>query len=189
MPDQLIRCFIAIRLPEDILNTISDYLNDLRKLTSNVRWVRPESIHLTLKFLGEVEPRSVERVKDQLSSISGLFSPFDLCFSGSGCFPGKKRPRVFWLGMEESTENTIFEIYQWIENRLQPLGFEKEKRRYSPHLTLGRVKRPENFSKLFAYLNENPISRLVLGVKEIYFMQSLLKPSGAEYRVIDSYIL
>jgi 2'-5' RNA ligase len=191
MSDKYIRCFIAIHLPHDILIRISNYIKDLKKQSDDVRWVRADNIHLTLKFLGEIDSTKVKLVKECLYLLSDEFSSFSLSISGSGCFPGKKHPRVFWLGMEQGKENPLFGVHNWIEKQLSDLDFEKEKRRFSPHLTLGRfrARQPANFSDLFTFLENNPFNPVNFEVKEIFFMQSILEPTGAEYKTIEKYPL
>jgi 2'-5' RNA ligase len=191
MSDQQIRCFIAIHLSQEAQAQISNYIEDLKKYSDDVRWVRAENIHLTLKFLGGIESSRVDRVKECLYPISSEFSSFSLSISGSGCFPGKKRPRVFWLGMKQDKENPLFSVHKRIENQLLKLDFEKEKRRFSAHLTLGRVRarQPVDFSELFTFLENNPFTPVKFPVQKIYFIQSYLKQTGAEYRVIETYPL
>jgi 2'-5' RNA ligase len=191
MSNDSIRSFIAIHLPPIVKNKISTYIENLKKISDDVRWIKAENIHLTLKFLGEIEAKRVDLVKKNLYSLSDQFSPFYLKISDSGCFPGKKRPRVFWLGMEQGKENPLFSIHRWIEEQLLKLAFEKEKRRFSPHLTLGRVrtKQPVDFADLFIFLEQNPFIPVEFQVDEIFLMQSFLKPTGAEYRNIENYPL
>ena len=191
MSAEKIRCFIAIHLTSEVQKLIADYILKLKNYSGDVRWVRADNIHLTLKFLGEISSSKVEEVKQSLYPLSGQFSPFNLTISGSGCFPGKKRPRVFWLGMEQGKENPLIAIHQWLENQLQKLNFEKEERRFSPHLTLGRVKarQPVDFSELFTFLERDPFVPILFPVQYIYFMQSNLKSGGVEYHIIERYPL
>ena len=191
MSAQEIRCFIAIKLPTEVRNRISEYIVKLNGYTGDVRWVRAENIHLTLKFLGEIDLSRVDQIKQLLKPICSNFSPFNLNISGSGCFPGKKRPRVFWLGMEQGTENPLFGIHQWIEDKLEQINFDREKRRFSPHLTIGRVRARQqgDFSELFSFMERIPFASIQMIVSEIYFIQSNLTPTGAEYKVIEKYLL
>jgi len=191
MSTQEIRCFIAIHLSHEVRNRISDYILKLKGYSSDIRWARTGNIHLTLKFLGEINSSRVEQVKQSLYPISNKFSPFNLNIYGSGCFPGKKRPRVLWLGMEQGTENPLFGIHQWIEDQLEQLNFDKEKRRFSPHLTIGRVRARQetDFSDMFTFMEENPFTSIEMFVSEIFFIRSYLKSSGAEYQVIEKYLL
>ena len=187
VPEQLIRCFIAVNLPDKIRVEIKSYLSELMRLTSAVKWVRVENIHLTLKFLGEIEADKVKLIEDKLADIGNVFSPFELSIAGSGCFPGRKNPRVFWLGLEQGIENPLFSLHQWIEKQLSPLGFAIEKRRFSPHLTLGRVKNQEDFSDLYTFLDQQPFKKTIFRADKLSFMQSVLKPTGAVYSVIHEY--
>lgn len=191
MSDENIRCFVAIQLPVNVQSKISEYTKRLKNISSDVRWTRVENIHLTLKFLGEIESRRVDSVKKALSPLSDNFSSFDLTILGSGCFPGKKRPRIFWLGMDQGVKNHLFGVHKWIETSLSELEFEREKRRFSPHLTIGRVRarQPVEFSDLFAFLEKHPFEPVSFTVEKVYFMQSILKPTGAEYKIIESYPL
>ena len=191
MDTQLIRCFIAIHLPDEIKTQISTFLDELRKLSKEVRWVNVDNLHLTLKFLGEIESARVDKIKENLSPLCQEFSKFTLKIAGTGCFPNRRKPRVFWLGMEQSKENPLFSMHKWIETNLENLGFEKEKRRFSPHLTLGRVraKHTVDFTYLFNHMDSIPFTPVDLDVENISFMQSRLKPTGAEYSIIESYPL
>ena len=191
MSNNIVRCFIAIRLSPTIILQISSYIEALQKISQDIRWTKAENIHLTLKFLGEIEDSRADMVKEKLYSVSKVFSQFSLKISGSGSFPGRKRPRVFWLGMEQSHENPLFTVHKWIEDNLHTLGFEKEKRRFSPHLTIGRVrsKYPADFTDLFSFMDKNPFPPIDLKVENLFFIQSFLKPTGAEYNIIESYPL
>jgi 2'-5' RNA ligase len=186
-PESLIRCFIAIQIPLAVLAKIGSYVNKLKNLNPGVRWVNVENIHLTLKFLAEISPQLVQKIEIQLLDIQQVFAPFGICIEGSGCFPGKSRPRVFWLGLEQGKNNPLFGIHNWIESKLIPLGFEKERRRFSPHLTIGRVKKPDDYTSLFKFIEKRPFQSLSFNVNEIHLVESILKPSGAEYRIIHTY--
>lgn len=184
MHEDLIRCFIAAELPTDLLNEIGAYAGELAKQTSGVRWVKPEGIHITLKFLGEISASKVSAVKMQLDGIGGVADPFDLRIKGSGCFPNRRQPRVIWLGLEHDPAHSLFKLHNWIDERLADLEFSREKRRFSPHLTLGRIKNLENPESLYSYLDRNPFPEKSFSVGDIFFKQSLLKPSGAVYKTL-----
>ncbi len=185
----LIRCFIAVELPQSIKEELSSYILRLKQINRNIKWVNPHSIHVTLKFFGEIEPYEVEKVGGELQNCKGIVNPFALKITGSGAFPNERRPRVFWLGLQQDERRSLFRLHEWIDEQLEPLGFEKEKRRFSPHLTLGRVKHPDDFSNVFEYLKEHPFEPATLTVEEIVFMRSELKPTGAEYTPIQKFSL
>jgi 2'-5' RNA ligase len=182
-----IRTFIAAELPEKIKQEINNYIISLKKTAPEVKWVKARGIHITIKFLGEISLQLCEQVKGDLSGISDIAKPFKITINDSGAFPNKHRPRVIWLGLEQDAENSLVKLHKWVDNKLSPLGFEKEKRKYSPHLTIGRVKKPEQLNKLFQYLDETPLPVSTFDVNEIVLMQSELKSTGAVYAPIRKY--
>jgi 2'-5' RNA ligase len=169
MAGQLIRSFVAIKVPESVLSAVEKYIQNLKKSAPDIHWVKVSGIHITLKFLGEIQPDLVQQVQEILQPLSHLYHPFTIRVKGTGSFPNKSKPRVFWLGLVEDADKTLTDIHEWIDTNLKPLGFATEERGFSPHLTLGRVKRPQNFGELFAYMEK--------------------KPSGAEYSELKSYPL
>jgi len=189
MTNNIIRCFIAIPLPEDLLESIGQYQQKLGQITRDVRWVKPAGIHITLKFLGEQDPSIVTSVENELVNIEGLVNPFTLLVSGAGCFPNPKRPRIFWLGLEHDVDNSLFKLHDWIDRNLEQYGFEREKRRFSPHLTIGRVKNPAGFEDIFDFFHTHPFKQHKLSVKQIVFIRSILKPDRAVYTPIRKYSL
>ena len=189
MNGTLIRCFIAIKLPSDIRNQIGSYIRELTSLTSKVKWVRSDNLHLTIKFLGEIEPNLVEKINEKLDSINQAGRPFDLRVAESGCFPGRNRPKVFWLGLDQNEGEELIRIQKWLEERLNEIGIERERRKFSPHLTIGRVKGADNFSDLYSYLDRNPFQSKVFKVEQVCLIRSFLKPTGAEYKDLGTYQL
>jgi len=189
MNNHLIRCFIAIKLPQEIRTQIESYIDDLNRYTKMVRWVKPDNLHLTIKFLGEIEPEKVEQIKSTLERVKGFTSPFDLQIIESGCFPGRKRPRVFWLGFDKSGVTYLSEIQSWLEDQLNQVGFEKENRKFLPHLTIGRVRGVDNYSDLYSYIDNHPFKGKTFLVNKIYLIRSYLKPTGAVYRDLGTHSL
>ena len=189
MDKNIIRCFIAVSLPLQILDQIGLYLSRLRNTAPQIRWVRPAGIHITLKFLAEQPAAVVKNVAGELADVGRVCPPFQLQVAGTGCFPNKRKPRVFWLGLEHDKNNSLFRLHEWIDTKLEPLGFEREKRRFSPHLTLGRVKDPSHCGSVFDFLAENPFNPLKFVVQEVGLIQSELRPEGAKYTTINSYLL
>ncbi len=188
MPD-IIRSFAAISLPDYLKSEIESYVERLRETAPGVKWVKTESIHITLKFLGEQKSEVIDNVSTRLMNVPESFSGITLTSGQFGAFPDEKKPRVFWLGINSSEMEKLLQLQRWIENELQPLGFEKEKRRFSPHLTLGRVKHPEDFSGLWDHVQQNAFPEISFDVKEFYLMRSILKPAGAVYTPLQKYSL
>ena len=187
MPEKLIRCFIAIKLPETLLNDIGQYINQIKKIAPDVRWVKAQNIHITLKFLGEIEKNLLQQVVEELFPLVNLVKHFELVVSGFGSFPSAKNPRVFWLGLEPDIKNSLYTLYQWIDKNLESLGFNREKRRFSPHLTVGRIKKPQNFKKLYHFIERNQFPKCIFKVDKIVLMRSELNVTGAIYTPIEEY--
>ena len=183
------RSFVAIDLPQAIKTAISDEQHTLQAaahVTSgpmeDMKWTRPEGIHLTLKFLGEISVQQVTKVTEALAGL-GSFEPFVLEVKGFGFFPDSRRPRVLWVGVDASP--ALGQLAHRVETALNGLGFAAEGRTFSPHLTLARfnVSRPR--PELVALLE--PKKGLILGrfkVSEFFLFESRLSPSGAQYQKV-----
>jgi 2'-5' RNA ligase len=149
-----------------------------------VRWTRPASIHLTLQFLGDVAPGKVEAIADALREVCAGQVSFTFRLRGLGVFPNPNRPRVVWVGIEEPS-GTLVALQKGVSQALTPLGFEPEKRAYTPHLTVGRAARNAGRRELAEV--GDLITRSEVGtlsqvlVEQITLMKSDLQPSGAVY--------
>ncbi len=140
-PSGRIRSFIAIPVPSAELRALETAVKKLESdLGGGVRWVRPEGIHLTLKFMGDIQAEIAERILSVLPPVAARFSPFELSISGLGVFPNTRRPRVLWAGVHGDLE-TLSALQLAVDDALGELGLPKEQRAFSPHLTLGRVRR------------------------------------------------
>jgi 2'-5' RNA ligase len=181
------RTFIAIDLEPEIKKRLSLLIENLKKLSQNIRWVNREGMHLTLKFLGEIDPEKVRPVENVLKDITGQYHPFPLRLKGTGWFPpGKKNPRVLWIGVE--TENSLLSLQIQLENSLEKLSFPIEERDFHPHLTLGRVKMPSGLQQVLSDLEKQKETLFgEMTVSKVTFFQSVLKPSGAEYKVLSEF--
>ncbi|HEY69291.1 MAG TPA: RNA 2',3'-cyclic phosphodiesterase [Anaerolineae bacterium] len=180
------RLFVAIELPTDLRRLLEEHSDTLSSMihTRIIRWVRPEGIHLTLKFLGDVSDGKLEAVKAAVRTVGPHFSPFEYSVGNLGCFPNARRPRVIWVGVQEPS-GRLKALQAEIEQAYQTLGFEKERRSFHPHLTLGRVRRgvshAEHQAVADAIINVAPISLGDYRVEEICLYRSELKPTGAVY--------
>ncbi len=176
-----IRTFIAIGLPESVLRGIGNTQDVLRKSGFAVRWVRKEGIHLTLKFLGDVDRGDVGRIRGALERAAGGFAPFTLRGKGVGVFPNPRRPRVVWAGLSGDTE-VLSALHGDLEAALDDVGFPKEKRPFGGHLTLGRVKgRLDNHAFRRALDGLKDFETEPFTVKSVVLFQSTLRPQGAVY--------
>ena len=183
------RAFVAVDLPEPIRTAISEQQHALRRALStapgrddDIKWTRPEGIHLTLKFLGEISERQVTQVTDALAGL-GSFEPFGLEVKGFGFFPDTRRPRGLWVGVRAPLE--LGQLAGRVETAMQRLGFAAESRNFSPHLTLARLKVARPRPDLVALLEAK--RELTLGrfeVSEFFLFESRLSPHGAQYRKV-----
>lgn len=181
-----IRTFIAIELDESIKDELTKLQERLKGETprGSVRWVRSGGIHLTLKFLGDVPADQVEKITTALQRSCQGVSPFSLSCGGLGCFPNPRRPRVVWVGIQEET-GTLVQLKKAIEENVAPLGYPTEKRKFSPHLTLGRVQRRASSGdrgQLGELVEASEIGILgQMEVRSVSLIRSDLRPSGAVY--------
>ena len=176
----LSRCFIAIEIPETIKKSIADITESLKKSGSDVKWVSDENIHITLQFLGETEESLIPDIKGALYKILAPYSPFYIKITDVGCFPSGRRPRVIWVGMEES--QFMINLYKDISSEMVKFGYQKEERGFTPHVTIGRVKSNRNTGELLRRLDELRVRDFPdFEVHNVTLMKSELKPSGAKY--------
>lgn len=176
-----IRAFIAIKIPEVIIDKITRVQNDLKKPDSRIGWVKPANIHITLKFLGNINPQQIDEIAYQIGRAKDQFDPFSVKIKGVGVFPNPKRPRVIWIGAE-SENQTLKKVAQHIDRFVANVGFEPEKRDFKAHLTLGRVKGMQGIEEVMRILEQHQkFSGGSFTVDEIVLIQSELKPGGAVY--------
>lgn len=182
------RCFIAIDIPEDIKRSIECVVEKADHQSKGVRWVPLENIHLTLKFLGEVKEELIPEIEKRLAAICIKHSIFNICIRSIGAFPNFKYPNILWVGIDESEE--LKRLYEDIEESLSELGFEKEGRQFSPHLTIARIKDKKGIDltlKVLSSFKDTFFGNI--NVKEVLVMKSILKPTGAEYSKVSTFTL
>ncbi len=176
-----IRAFIAISLPESTLQAVGKAQDTLRSSGPNIRWVRKQGIHLTLKFLGDIDTNNVEKIKAVMEQATSGFSSFTVMGEGIGVFPDFRRPRVIWAGISGDTQ-VLFDLQDHLESQLKTLGFPKEKRPFKGHLTMGRVKgRIDNSKFREAIEGLRGFKTEAFTVESVVLFQSTLRPQGAVY--------
>ena len=176
------RAFIAIDLPEKIKSKIADIQRGLGRIDLSCKWVQPKNMHLTLKFLGEINPSGLEEIKDAISRCAACFKTFETGLQEFGFFPNEKRPRVFFIST--SCADTLKSMADNLEDKLEPLGFQKEGR-FKSHITLARIKQPKNIDCLLRELKNISLGE-TFAVGEIALYKSTLTPEGAIYEKIAS---
>ena len=135
-----VRTFVAVEINADIRSAAETLIEGLRKAPADVKWVEPQNMHLTLKFLGEVHSKEIPRVCEAVAKGASKVQPFEFELSGAGAFPNAGRPRTLWIGAG-SGEEAMVALHGHVEDALAKLGYRKEHRRFHPHLTIGRVRR------------------------------------------------
>ena len=183
-----IRTFIAIELSEVIRAQISDVTGCLQESLSGIRWVAAKNLHLTFKFLGDVEVEKLENICSIVQDTAKDFAPFALSFSGLGAFPNLRRPRVIWVGVEMGAEELVG-VHKAIETALVQAGFPKDDKAFRPHLTVGRVKSKKRISGLGEILSETEVGSDAMTVDHIAVIKSDLTPDGPIYTPMGRYEL
>jgi len=183
------RLFAAIPVPDMIKDYAWEIKNKLDDGLYDIKWVEYENYHLTLKFLGEVEERKVQAIKDRLQMAAEASPAFSISFGGLGFFPHRNRPRVIWLGARGELAKADF-LGERMDTYLQEAGFEEEKKR-SFHLTLGRIRSEKNQNQLLQQVGRiNEISSTTLvRINEFYLMESQLFSGGPKYIIQEKYEL
>ena len=181
MVSQTIRSFIAFELPAAVTSRLDRVQQKLKALGLKARWVRPQNIHLTLKFLGNIDPAAVEKIGQAMADAAGDCAPIALTVDGIGFFPGLRRPRVIWVGLGGAT-GVLLDLQRNLADRLAAIGFAKDKKSFKAHLTLGRIRQavdPHVLSR--AVEDYADLESLKFTADRIILFKSDLKPSGAVY--------
>ncbi len=176
------RAFIAIDLPDSLHAALRETQQTFRSAAPDARWTRPEGIHLTLKFLGEISDAQVKQVVESLAQI-GKFEPFRVDVQGFGFFPQARRARVFWVGVEAPP--ALAELAARVEREMEKAGFPREDRAFTPHLTLARFQVPRPQPELEAAVARQETTSLGgFEASEFFLFESKLSPQGAQYRKV-----
>jgi RNA 2',3'-cyclic 3'-phosphodiesterase len=180
-----IRSFIAIELSEDARKALGIIQDSIKKpYRKYLKWVSPSSIHLTLKFLGNIKPDKIDGITEAVKKSCAGINRFDLQITGLGVFPNPKAPRVLWANLKGDID-TLIKLQQLIDDNLLPLGFTREKRPFSPHLTLARINDsagPQERTEIEIIVS-NDINTAItsIHVEAVSLMRSTLLPTGAVY--------
>ena len=187
------RCFIAIDYPDEVLKKVVEIIHQLSSSLPprSVRWVSESNLHLTLKFLGEIELQQVSQIKDILTDIASAANPFSFNVLGSGIFPSPARPSILWIGNSSSDQMAV--LAKEIDRAVTPVGILMESHPFSPHLTIGRVNKQQDAAilrRLSSDFQKKHIGELgLVQVDRIKLYQSELRPGGPIYTAIGQYRL
>ena len=184
-----IRAFIAINLSLEIREFISSLRNYFQIEEFKVKWVEKDNLHLTLKFLNYISPEQVNLASSSIKEITNQFNPFLLKLSSEiGLFPTYQAPRIVWVGIKEGT-NKLIKLSDIIEKMLYKRGFPIENKKFSSHITIGRIKYIKDRNNLINILKNIDVKCISQEVKSIELMESKLTPSGPIYSILDTFPL
>ena len=181
---ETIRTFIAVELPQDIHHALRQLQAILRMSMPDVRWTKAGNIHLTLKFLGDVQVSRLDAISEALRDVARQFAPFTMSLTGIGAFPNSRKPRIVWVGIDQGADELV-KIAKQIEASMKRLGFQREKRPFRPHLTIGRVRRLEHPVTMTEALERAEVGELgEFSVQKVSFIKSQLDPAGSIYTTL-----
>jgi 2'-5' RNA ligase len=180
-----LRTFIAVELAKPIRDRVIALQEKLAGTGTEVKWVEPENLHVTLLFLGEVEDREVPDVCRLTADCVRKHAPFTMTVEAVGCFPNPRRPRILWVGVGQGADE-LCAIHDELEASFDSMGVRREERRFTPHITLGRVKSDRPLDDLSAVLTKQAAWKAGESpVREIHVMSSRLGSHGPKYTVLS----
>ena len=183
------RTFVAVQINSDLQEVLGRLQERLRGHADGVKWVDPRSMHLTLKFAGELAEKNLPQACDLVGRCASASRPFRLTLGGVGAFPSPERPRVLWVGADDESA-TMADLHGALDRALAKVGVPREARGFQSHLTLGRVRRPRpeaGLGQVLESLGDQDLGEM--DVEEIVFMQSELAPSGPVYTPLSRHRL
>jgi RNA 2',3'-cyclic 3'-phosphodiesterase len=180
MSDTL-RTFIAIPLSAELRKTIGGIQDELTYLDCPIKWVEPKNIHLTLKFLGDTEAGMIDTLQQTLENLFRAVSSFNFQLTKLGAFPDIKNPRILWVGLDDNDQQ-IARLVSLLEKACEQIGFKKDSRPFSSHITVGRIRSPKNLNRLSEAINSYKMPNgLSQTADRIIFYKSTLTPNGPIY--------
>jgi len=185
----IMRAFVAIALSESVRQAVGDFIADLRRVNAPVKWVRPENLHLTLKFLGDVPDENVSTVIEILQRCVDGLAPFQLHVKGTGGFPNLRRPRVIFVNAQD-TPPTAHELARRLNDGMTEASIAREKRGFRNHITIARVRRPQPMpaiEKRIAAMSDRDFGSMT--VPNIVLVRSDLRPDGPVYTPVEQVML
>ncbi len=184
-----IRAFIAIEIDSEIKKRLSEHIDKLKRSGADVKWVVPENIHLTLKFLGYIEEDALPGLNKIITDAVSSLESFNITIGHIGAFPSLKRPRVVYVCVDEKGNN-LLTLYENLNKGVGELGIKEESRKYVGHITLGRIRTQKNIFKLTTALKSE--TKCFFGHEKINYLsliQSQLTPKGPIYTKLNNFLL
>jgi len=177
------RTFVAVEVPESVRRSIHDFITIEAKSELPVKWVAFDNLHITLKFVGEIDEKKKVDIVPAIDDVCRKQGRFRVRLGGLGCFPAPRNPRILWVGVKDG-DAVLCHIAAELEKELREFGFEEEKRFHS-HLTIGRVKKPCRVDGIL----EKDINTDAFEVSSITLFESTLRPDGPKYDALDRFTL
>jgi len=177
------RIFIGIKLDKTVQDKIEKFMKPFKKISSPLKWVKPGDIHITLKFIGDVSDEKYSQIENSLTSTTFNTGPFNLALAGCGKFGKRNDLNILWTGI--TPNNQLEQMYNKIEDTLEKFGIEKETRKFKPHITVARNKKPFNFKSLLKIIEEKenlPTAELTVNHFQVFKSQST--PNGPIYTIL-----
>lgn len=180
------RLFIAIELPAEIRQRIKQHIDHLRAVCPDVRasWTREDNLHLTLKFLGDIEVNRVDSLAQALMHAAARTPSFDLVIQDCGVFPPRGKPNVLWIGISPEIGPACLHLYQAIEDECEKAGLKRDERKFHPHFTIARLRHPAGARELANRHQETEFEPLALEVDSVCLVRSELSSSGSRYTIL-----
>ncbi len=190
LPNEQKRIFAALNISEEAKDRIAEITRELKRNFSHLRvgWEKPEKIHLTLKFLGDIDEKQLGQLGEAVKSAVSGFAPFSLRMENAGCFPSRKKAKILWIGLTDESGN-LQNLQERLEEETGARGFEKENRLFKPHLTVARLREPERSAELTDAFLQKQFEPVSFEVSEIVIYESKLQPAGSVYSVVTKHEL
>jgi 2'-5' RNA ligase len=185
--EKMVRLFVALLFPDQVKSALGELIDDLRPHGQGIKWVEPKNIHLTLKFIGEVPEKKVETICGALETVLAGRKKFKGQVAGCGGFPSLRNPRVLWVGLDGA--DPAVEMAREMNHKLIPVGIKSEKRDLSPHLTLGRIKKPSDLTALAEHMESLNFDAGSVILDRVALVKSTLTPGGPIYENIKLFKL
>ncbi|MBN2027831.1 MAG: RNA 2',3'-cyclic phosphodiesterase [Actinobacteria bacterium] len=190
MSDNRLRLFVAADITRDIRELLASTMERMRGEGIDARWVKPENLHLTLKFIGEYGEEGLDTLLREIHKAAGKSKPFDAVLGGCGAFPSRSKARVIWVGMSNGVDEAAA-IARKLDARLEKVGIKRERRQFRGHLTLARLRRPQDCTEFLEDMSGmlKGLQDLPFHVEEIMLFRSILKPQGPTYVELETVAL
>lgn len=184
------RVFVGIDISDEAKDKTSKFIEDLRKGFPDlcVGWEKKEKLHLTLKFLGEIEEKELSELTAAVENTSRKIKSFSLRLKDTGVFPNSKKAKVLWIDLKDE-KGSLIELNKMFEEECEKCGFKRESRTFKPHLTIARLRESENSSELAQKHLHKKFEPVEFEVSEIVIFQSVLQSTGSVYSKIKSFKL